>query len=50
MINKLEIENLGPISSAKIESLGRFNLIIGENGVGDSVEFIALYWIEMKMY
>ena len=45
MINKIEIENLGPIKQAKIDMLGRINLVIGENSVGKSFLLKALYAI-----
>ncbi|SEQ64744.1 AAA family ATPase [Butyrivibrio sp. TB] len=45
MINKFEIENLGPIENAKIDDLGKINLVIGENGAGKSFLLKALYAI-----
>ena len=43
MINSIEIDNLGPIEQAKINELGRINLIIGENSTGKSYMLKALY-------
>ncbi len=49
MIEKIEIENLGPIKQASINQLGQVNLIIGENGAGKSFLLKALYAIHKSV-
>jgi len=43
MINAIELENFGPLSSLKWENLDRINLIIGKNSSGKTFLLKALY-------
>lgn len=43
MINKITIQNLGPISRMNVENLGSINLIIGPNQSGKTFLLKALY-------
>ena len=49
IINEFTIENLGPIESAKINQLGKNNLIIGENGSGKSFLLKALFSVHKSI-
>ena len=43
MINKVKLENFGPLSSIEWSKLGRINLIIGGNGSGKTFLLKAIY-------
>jgi AAA15 family ATPase/GTPase len=43
MIDKVELENFGPLTSLKWENLQKINLIIGKNSCGKTILLKALY-------